>query len=270
MKKIKDIVKIAAFDVDGTLLPNGHMRFSNNIRKMFQELREHKIISVLATAREFATIGDFLEQLNPDYFIGANGTFIWDVQNKEFVYKKTLIKDEVIQLYHLIQDDVRGFSITDFNKVYKSPNVNLNSWFIRPFKDNYHDFDEEVLGADDLYVITLNTDHPNEVSEKINKIIQENNFQMEVSAIWSKGIFIGPIAINKSNALSYLTNKLGLSLDNLIAFGDSENDYEMLKDAFYGVAMECAKQPIKEVAKDIALDCEYDGTYLKLKELEII
>ena len=63
---------------------------------------------------------------------------------------------------------------------------------------------------------------------------------------------------------------LGYSRDNLIAFGDSSNDYEMIRDAFYGVAMDHSSDELKKVANDVALDCEYDGAYIKLQELKLI
>ncbi|WP_313770891.1 HAD hydrolase family protein [Mycoplasmopsis felis] len=63
----------------------------------------------------------FLDQLEyVDYFIGANGSFVWDNQNKKFLFKNTLNKDEVVKLYDSFSSEIKGFLITDFNKVYKS------------------------------------------------------------------------------------------------------------------------------------------------------
>ncbi|WP_036452341.1 YcsE-related riboflavin metabolism phosphatase [Mycoplasma buteonis] len=272
MKNLKDKIKVAAFDVDGTLLPNGQTYFSKNTKKMFQALKNQGITTVISTAREFATIGDFLEQLAPvDYFIGANGAFIWDNNKKEFLFKATLKKDEIIDVYRQFDEQMDGFSVSDFDKVYKSPSLSLNSWFIRPFVENYHDFAEGYLSRTDLYVATINSEHnTRELSDKMAKYIEEKNYDMEISARWSRGFFISPKNVTKSHTLEILTNKLGYSMDYLIAFGDSSNDFEMLRDAFYGVAMERANDKIKRVAKDIALDCEYDGVYWKLKELKLI
>ncbi|RIV16458.1 YcsE-related riboflavin metabolism phosphatase [Mycoplasmopsis gallopavonis] len=271
MQNLKDIIKVAAFDVDGTLLPNGINQFSDNTKKIFKELKKNGVITVISTAREFATIGDFLEQLEPvDYFIGANGSFIWDVQKKDFLYKSTLIKEEVVDLYDQFASQVNGFSVADFNKVYKSPKMNLDSWFVRPFQENYKNFDEAYLSRNDLYVITINCDNTRELSDEISKYILEKGYQMEISARWTRGFFISPKNITKSHTLEILCEKLGYSINNLIAFGDSSNDFEMIRDAYYGVAMERANDKIKRVAKDIALDCEYDGVYWKLKELKLI
>ncbi|SJZ45545.1 YcsE-related riboflavin metabolism phosphatase [Mycoplasmopsis verecunda] len=272
MKQLKDLIKIAAFDVDGTILPNGTTQFSMNTRKIFPLLKLNGITTVISSAREFATIGDFLDQLDPvDYFIGANGAFIFDNNKKEFVYKNTLKKDEVIKIYNEFKDKVNAVAVADFDKVFKTPNMDLSSWFIRPFMTNYYNFDENELSNDDLYVITLNVDNSDEISKEIKEFIENNNLNMEISAKWSRGIFIGPKNVSKSHTLNILCEKLGYKMnENLIAFGDSSNDYEMLRDAYYGVAMERANEWIKSVANDIALDCEYDGAYLKLKELKLI
>ncbi|WP_036463519.1 YcsE-related riboflavin metabolism phosphatase [Mycoplasmopsis sturni] len=271
MRTLQDIIKIAAFDVDGTLLPNTHLGFPIETRQMFGELKKNGIVTVIATAREFATIGDFLEKLAPvDYFIGANGSFIWDVANKEFVYKKTLNKEEVIELYNEFKSEIQGFSISDFDKVFKSEGLNTDSWFIRPNVHNYYDFEEELLSTDNLYLITINRENPKELIDKIQSFIDKKGLSMEVNSIWSRGLFISPKGINKSATLQVLCDRLNLKMDNLIAFGDSSNDFEMIRDAGFGVAMERASQKLKNVAQAVALDCEYQGVYLKLKELGLI
>ncbi|VEU70272.1 YcsE-related riboflavin metabolism phosphatase [Mycoplasmopsis glycophila] len=271
IKNLKQMIKLAAFDVDGTLLPNASLKFSDKTKSVFPALKANGITTVVSTAREFATIGDFLEQLAPvDYFIGANGAFIWNNKEKNFLYKSTLVKEEVIDLYNKFKDQMNGFSVTDFNKVYKSPSLNLDSWFIKPFKHNYHNFEEAMLSRTDLFVITINCDNTRELSDQIEKYIIENNYEMEISARWTKGFFISPKNITKSNALEKLAKHLNLTMDNIIAFGDSSNDYEMIRDAGYGVAMERANDKIKRVANDVAIDCEYDGVYWKLKELKLI
>ncbi|WP_406614420.1 YcsE-related riboflavin metabolism phosphatase [Mycoplasma corogypsi] len=271
MKQLQDIIKVAAFDVDGTILPNGTTRFSEKTRSMFKLLKDKGITTVISTAREFATIGDFLEQLDPvDYFIGANGAFIWDNKAKQFIFKASLIKEEVVDLYDRYADKIDGFSVTDFDTVYKSPKLNVDTWFAKPFEHNYKDFDDAYLSRTDLYVVTITSQNTRELSNEVEEYIKQKGYQMEVSARWSHGFFLGPVGITKSHTLEILCNKLGYSMNNLIAFGDSSNDYEMIKDAFYGVAMERANDKIKRVAKDIAMDCEYDGCYWKLKELKLI
>lgn len=53
---------------------------------------------------------------------------------------------------------------------------------------------------------------------------------------------------NKAVALGWLAEDCGGTLDNAVAFGDSHNDYEMLRDSGHGVVMSNGVDANKEVA----------------------
>ncbi|MEE3928351.1 HAD family hydrolase [Mycoplasmopsis ciconiae] len=270
MKNLKDLIKVAAFDVDGTILPNGHSEFSEKTIEAFAKLKENKIATVVSTAREFSTINNFLQQLQPSYFIGANGCFVYECETQKMIYEKSISGEVVIQIYQHFKNQINGFLVAVGNICYFTPNTPLDTWFIRPNIHNYKPFDEQAILNNKVHLITIASDDAKNLSKKITEYIEQNHLDIEINSTWSKGLFISPKGVNKSTTLKYLCEYLGYSLDNLIAFGDSSNDYEMIKDSFYGVAMDKANDKIKRVAKDYALDCEYDGVYLKLKELKLI
>lgn len=68
-----------------------------------------------------------------------------------------------------------------------------------------------------------------------------------------------PLGIDKGIALQKLMPQLGLSTDNLMAFGDSFNDIDMLKAAGIGIAMANAEDAIKAVADYVTDSNEEDG-----------
>ncbi|QZE12092.1 YcsE-related riboflavin metabolism phosphatase [Mycoplasma sp. Ms02] len=272
MRELKDQIKIAAFDVDGTILPYGNTSFGNKTIEMFSLLKDAGYKTVISSAREFSTIGNFLEVLKPDYFIGANGSFIYDVEKDSVLEEHSLKSEDVSNIVSNFLDKVVGFVVTHGKFSYYTQGVELNSWFVKPNIQNYKELNLEELknSQDKTYLITVTSENPKEDAKHFQEYIENNNLDMVVNSVWTHGFFIAPQGVTKSSTLKNLTEKLGLSMDNLIAFGDSSNDYEMLRDAFYGVAMERASQRIKSVANDVALDCEYDGAYLKLKELKLI
>lgn len=64
--------------------------------------------------------------------------------------------------------------------------------------------------------------------------------------------FLSPLA-NKGHALAKLCDHiLGIALQNVIAFGDNNNDQEMLRLVGEGVAMRNAKDAVKAVAKRVS------------------
>lgn len=56
-----------------------------------------------------------------------------------------------------------------------------------------------------------------------------------------------------------LKEKFSFSIAQAIAFGDNYNDLEMIQGVGHGVAMGNAIEPVKEVAKGIALPNTQDG-----------
>lgn len=60
--------------------------------------------------------------------------------------------------------------------------------------------------------------------------------------------------VNKGNALTNVLKKLNISLEETMAFGDSYNDLEMLKNVGYSYAMNDATDDIKAVANGVADD----------------
>ena len=64
---------------------------------------------------------------------------------------------------------------------------------------------------------------------------------------------------SKGYALAHLCKKLGITADNILAFGDSGNDIEMLKFSKYGYAMENADAEVRAVTNLIAPRYDRDG-----------
>ena len=64
---------------------------------------------------------------------------------------------------------------------------------------------------------------------------------------------------NKASGLKFLAGHLGMTMDKVMAVGDSENDIEMLREAGLGIAMGNASSEVKEVADEITLDNEHEG-----------
>ena len=68
-------------------------------------------------------------------------------------------------------------------------------------------------------------------------------------------------AFTKGTAVRYLGSYLGVSAENTIAIGDSENDLEMLRAAGVGIAMGNAADFVKEAADDVTESVDEDGVY---------
>lgn len=85
-----------------------------------------------------------------------------------------------------------------------------------------------------------------EVMIKINDLLR-NKYPCKASYS-GYAIHITPIDVSKAKALRFITEKLGVDMDEVVAIGDSVMDIDMVKEAGLGVAVANADEELKSVA----------------------
>ncbi len=76
--------------------------------------------------------------------------------------------------------------------------------------------------------------------------------------------------VSKGRALKFIADKLGLSVEDFVAIGDSENDVEMLEVVGFGIAVANAHEKLKEVADLVTSKPNGDGVVEALEFLGLI
>lgn len=59
------------------------------------------------------------------------------------------------------------------------------------------------------------------------------------------------LVVNKGYALSVIADELNINRDEIMAIGDSDNDYPMIEYAGFGLAMENASSRVKRIAQAV-------------------
>ena len=77
---------------------------------------------------------------------------------------------------------------------------------------------------------------------------------------------VNPLRATKGNALQWIANQHGFTMDGFIAFGDSLNDLSMLRAAGTGVAMANAREDVKSQVKVICRSNQEDGVARYIEE----
>ena len=83
-------------------------------------------------------------------------------------------------------------------------------------------------------------------------------------------IEILPKGIDKGPSLISLGERLGIKPSEIMAFGDSNNDVQMLRLAGIGVAMGNSEDDIKQAADYVTLDNNSDGVASALKHFALV
>lgn len=273
-KKIKAII----FDIDGTLLPYYGKKLNLNVKNMISDLKRKGIICIAASGRDMVTIGNLLSDLSFDYFIGANGSFILNLNTKEFIFNDSISSSEFELLWKekfvdaLEQERITNIILSDKKNAFVTNKYRLiGHWFwnpvihkVRDMKTNYKNVD-----VDHFHLITINSNDQKLVFE-IQEWISKTNTNLSVQSKWKNGFFIANKNINKATSIKKLLNHLRIEKEDAIAFGDGENDIEMLSYIPNSVAMENAEFEVKNICQYKTGSVDNDGTYDFLKKIGII
>lgn len=253
-------------DLDGTLF-GSDKRVSDIDVCRIKEITDKGHLFTIATSRHHLTVKGFLNNLNINCpIITANGSLIYDEANDQVLFQNNIDKNTVREILRLGMNNGFNMLALSANHLYFSKG--------HPFMERYRRNDEEAMKVcyktkpvevdflsdydiEDIFQVSVS----NPDNEKTKAFFKEHitNDEIEI-VITGKGIVVfKPKTSSKASAAQFLLEYYGLPLDNLIVFGDDENDIEIFDYAINSVAMENAKDFIKDRAKYITLSNDNHG-----------
>lgn len=253
---------LIALDLDGTLL-NKQSELSAYTRQTLHTLTQHGHHVCLVTGRPYRTSRHVYQQLgihNP--IVNFNGALCHLPHRQQWSdgYQKIIPKALALSLFrdcqamgvHLIcmEGTKHGFASQPMPD---SPYTPSNDLLPLPL-------DATSLPEDPIAVMIF---APEEAHPSLVAMIHER-YGAAVSVRTWGGIVpclevIAP-STNKAVGVAHLANLYQIPKQRIIAFGDEDNDYDMLHEAGHGVAMRNAIDTIKAVADDVTtFDHHQDG-----------
>lgn len=231
-------IKLVALDMDGTLL-NDDQEVTSYTKKVIQQALNKNVHIVLATGRALPLCHSYAKDLQlSSYLIAANGAEIWTVDGK--LLQRNLFDSETVeQLWQVGNDlDLHMWTIATDEVFHKSS---------RP--ERFHDYDWLKIGYGRLDEAMKNT--------LLKRIEHIENIQITNSS--TTNIEVNSVGVDKATALQYVCEQIGITMDNIMAVGDSLNDLTMIEQAKIGIAMGNAQQNIKDKADYITDTNNLDG-----------
>jgi len=260
--------KIVFFDIDGTMMdvPSGMGEPLPSTIKALEQLKLNGHYSVVATAR--SKMPDAFLNLDFDGFIFCNGHYI-EFQD-EVIYDDFFKEDEITYLIDLFKQYEGQYIFSG----------HLGEWSSN-LKDPLVIHHMELFGvskADKKVHWKVNDIHGNIVTALFETEKQLFDCKKELPKDWVVDAYTtGNIRMDihlagytKGKAVGFLSEKLGIDYEDTFAFGDAQNDIEMIKMVKYGIAMGNGTEEIKSIAFDVTDDVSKDGIYNALIKYEVI
>lgn len=255
--------KLFAFDIDGTLLGSDKQPLDST-REALEMLRKQGHLVTVATGRSRFMAQDIILDLGFSNYILCNGAAAF--LDHEQYYQNLLDEEELQRFSSELEKREIGLAYVGLDDVKKN---------------NHH---RQLQMAEAMGSVDFATPEYDENFHKENDVYQglafyDESYNGVFDSEFSKFRFVRwhpqsvdvvPKSGSKATTLLNLADRVGIERENIITFGDGENDREMLREAGIGVAMGNALPHIQKEAKFVTETNDNDGIWKALKELKAI
>lgn len=282
-------IKIIVCDLDGTLL-NHRKQITEATAQYLIQLQEAGYRLVLASGRFYYELSGYIKKLKMKEFDGyaicANGLEIHRVKDDSMESFDYLSEAEIQDILTY----VRKHHITAYANIHQKYHAVCNPWlyyatkasafFTKPFsKSNFYPF--RLLRETDFQkrqssiqwpklakICFFSTHHKLEQFKQT--ILHDFPHQYHFYYINRFAIEIVKSNVGKRYAMEHLCKSLSLDLSNVLFFGDSGNDEELLAHAGIGITMKNGFYQTKRKARILSYKTnQQEGVLDMLKRLKL-
>ena len=262
---IKNEKWLIVLDLDGTMLKDGGLEFHPYNKKILDELSKQGHIVTICTGRPLRSTIKIYNDLGLNTLLGNyNGGRISHPQKKLYKEKHHLINKSLINKVlslSFIENSIVNFIIEFSEKVYKHNDdghllkhmQKLDNLEIKQIKK---DINNKLKINTDPFSMLIDIKGAKDVTGYFSNIVDSVGEDLFVR-FWSveiDGSFVIELNPRNSNKFKFVkeaANYYNINMTNVIAFGDGDNDIEMLKNTSVGVAMSNATDNVKQYANKI-------------------
>lgn len=256
------MIEVVFFDVDNTLYSHKLSKIPDSAVYAINKLKENNIKVVLATGRHKLELKlmDF-RGIKFDAYLTLNGQLILD-RDFNLLFSEKINLEDLKILEKIYNEKLIPMSFVEENDIYM----------------NYHTKEveeaqkliglslptEKHYSGNDIYQVTFFSD--NESIEKVCKKLSNCKYTG-----WNKfGSDLINIGGGKAKAVEKIIKYFNIEKTETMAFGDGENDIDMIEYVEIGVAVGESNERLKNVADYITSSIENDGIKSALEKYKII
>lgn len=248
--------KLIACDLDGTLLRDDSSVSTENLEAI-RKINNSNIEFVINTGRTLYEIPEILlKSQDMRYIIHSDGSVIFDKKQDNIIRSRYIDTDTALKLYRLlssfdtmIEYYENGHPVTDIKKLnynsYEYFNIDKN---YRPVIDltrkGVDDLEQYICENNKVELINIFFKNPDERNQCEG--ILDDKFDVHFTTSMDNNIEITAKGVSKGTALKTLCDFLNIDNEDVIAVGDSKNDFTMFDFAGTSFSVKNASDTVKE------------------------
>lgn len=290
-------IKAIVMDMDGTLLDE-HNLITPYTQEKLIELQEKGVQLVLASGRSYTRLLPYADQLNMKehhgYLLEIDGVALYDLDRDERTKYHTMSLAEIQEIFDylttksaetqaMFDDGLFGYIAPELmeKKIALRKTMDVDEefpWTAGPwswlcdFRDGYPNI-HYVKSAKEI-ALPINKLQILQEEKPLEDLFQDlqKNFgdQFSIYRTTPRQLEVLPKGFSKGSGVRALMEKEGWNEDEVVVFGDGENDCSMFEVVKYSFAMGNAKQYVQSKARYVTKSNRQEGVIYALQALGLL
>lgn len=261
------MIKLIACDMDGTLLTSDK-RLPKDLFPVLERLRRRGILFAVASGRQYGSLRRDFEALVPHIlFICENGALI--MQHDERVFLDPIDPKDlprILAVSRTMQGVYPAICCEDVALMEETAPAH----FLTGMQTHYQStrIVPDLMACADVQnacKVCFYSDAPatEQSLPTLRAALGDTLSIIHSDVNW---VDVMKPGVHKGRAMEALCERLAITPDECMAFGDYLNDYELLQSVTHSYAMKNAHPDLKAIAKHIAPSNDEDGVMRVIKE----
>lgn len=264
-------IKLVAIDIDDTLL-DPHQQITALTKKAITAALDQGVKIVLCSGRPLAGVEPYIQELGisgrQQYIITYNGSIIQNAAG-DILQQHTLSSSDFERLAHFCQQEQVHFNVLDDQSNIYTLDHQINYYTLLQatgIKSGLTVLTEKDLPINFTLVKGVLTGTKEQL-DTIEPLLRQNfGHNYAITRSLPVMLEVAHSLATKGRALRDLSGELNLSLDEVMAIGDEQNDYTMFQTAGTAVLMGNGNNEMQDMADYITADNAHDGVAQALNE----
>lgn len=266
-------IKLIALDMDGTLF-NNQGEIAKKERETLKKATEAGVAVAVATGRAYSELPiEMLSEIGIRYAITGNGSGVYRLPDGVNIYSDCIDTEVVCEILEKLKRMDVYYDIYVEGKVYGEPSVEpLIRRMDMPEALHEHIFRTRNW-VEDLTAYIKKSGKNVEKTTINFALLEDGTYQGREETAHLLDHYpqvqylcggyhnweFTRTGVTKGTGLKFLAERIGVSMTQTMACGDSENDLPMLEEAYLAVAMENAMEEVKAASDFVTLSNEESG-----------
>lgn len=262
-----DTVKLVAVDMDGTFLARNHRYDVERFARIYARMREAGCRFVVASGNQYWQLRDAFTGFEGISYVAENGAYVTD--GDEVVFVGRIGRPQVLDALAWLDAHPDILCVMSCEECAYIERGRASQWFFTIMQTYYHRLSwADDLAAVDDPVLKFALSVPEAMTyEYFDEIRDSISVALEPTTSGHGSIDLIVPGNHKASGIVRLCERWGIPRGECMAFGDGDNDIEMLRFVGHPYAMANASQAVMEAAGAVCPSNEEQGVLTVLEDL---